>query len=257
MGTIFKTMIVTSLRDKITLFYSILFPVLILIGLGYYVDNEDYIPRLLTGVIVLSSLFWGVSGIAFQVFGQRTRGVYKLLKVTPLPTMHFILLMAAARTILGIGINLLVLFVGIVLFDIAISPNELLGAISVMFIGILCFTCLGFFISNFANNEGQINMISNLFFLPMIFGTDTFYSLENAPTWVARMGDFFPLGYYTKALRIVIGIEESEQTTMALIIILLGFTLLLLILATVTFKWEAQSQVDLKKGSKGKEGLSS
>lgn len=247
MITIFRTMLVTSIRDKITLFYSIIFPIVLLIGLGYYFDNVAYHPRLLTGVIALSSLFWGLSGIAFQVHGHRSRGVYKLLKLTPFSTFRFILLIAAARTVLGIAINLLVLLIGALLFDIAVSPGEVLWAIGAMLIGILCFTCMGFLISNFANNEAQINMISNLFFLPMIFGSDAFYSLDHAPDWVVKMGELFPLGYYLNILRAATGLGASDQSVYVSILVLIVYVFGLLLLAALTFKWELNAEIRLKE----------
>lgn len=245
MTTIFRTMLITSLRDKITMFYSVIFPIALLVGLGYYFDNPAYSPRLVTGVIALSSLFWGVSGIAFQVHWQRSRGVYKLLKLTPYPTISFIFLMTAARTLLGILINLAVLAAGVLLFDVTVTFGALLGTIGLLFIGILCFTCLGFLVSNFANNEGQINMISNLFFMPMIFGTDTFYSLENAPEWVATMGNLFPLGYFVHGLRSVQGITSESPTGDILVLVI--YAIVLLIIAALTFKWETNGQVLMKK----------
>ncbi|MHC0039719.1 ABC transporter permease [Pseudoneobacillus sp. C159] len=249
MSTIFKTMLATSVRDKITLFYSVIFPIVLLIGLGYYFDNPAYTPRLLTGVLALSSLFWGVSGIAFQVHWQRSRGVYKLLKLTPFPTFQFIFLMTAARTVLGIIINLFVLGVGSILFKIAVAPMEVMVTILMMFIGILCFTSLGFLISNFAQNEGQINMISNLFFLPMIFGADTFYSLENAPAWVVKMGELFPLGYFLQGLRS--GLGMADESMIAPLLILAAYTIGLLLLSSLTFKYESSSnQIQFKKSRK-------
>lgn len=246
MMTIFKTMVVTSLRDKITLFYSAILPIGLLVGLGYYFDNPAYTPTLLTGVIALSSLFWGLSGIAFQVHGQRSRGVYKLLKLTPFPTVGFIFLMTAARTVLGIVINMLVLGTGAIFFDVTVSAGGIITAVGLMFIGILCFTCMGFLISNFANNEGQINMIANLFFFPMIFGADTFYSLENAPAWVVKMGELFPLGYYVHGLRSALGVSSEGMASS--VIILAGFTVVFLVLSALTFKWETNgSQIPLKK----------
>lgn len=248
MVTIFKAMMITSLRDKITLFYSALLPLGLLIGLGYYIDKESYIPTLLTGVIALSSVFWGVSGIAFQVHWQRSRGVFKLLKLTPYPTMGFIFLMSMARTVLGIGINFIVLAAGVILFDVGITVGAVLLLIVMIKLGTLCFTCLGFLISNFANNEGQINIFSNLLFFPMIFGTDTFYSLENAPGWVVKMGDLFPLGYYVHGLRSVLGTVNGSIANSMLIVTI--YTLALLILATITFRWESNSPMQLNRRKK-------
>lgn len=244
MKTIFRTMMVTSLRDKITLFYSIALPIGLLVGLGYYFDSESYIPTLLTGVIALSSLFWGVSGIAFQVHWQRSRGVFKLLKLTPYPIMGFIFLLTAARTVLGIAINLIVLLVGVITFDVTVSVSTLFIMLGVMLLGTLCFTLLGYSISNFANNEAQINIISNLFFFPMIFGTDAFYSITSAPDWVVTMGKMFPLGYYVHGLRSALG--TSNESIVYPIIILTIYTLALLILAAVTFRWESKSSITIK-----------
>ncbi|MBY0121513.1 ABC transporter permease [Bacillus sp. S/N-304-OC-R1] len=250
MKTIFRTMMVTSLRDKITLFYSIALPIGLLVGLGYYVDNESYIPTLLTGVIALSSLFWGVSGIAFQVHWQRSRGVFKLLKLTPYPIIGFIFLLTAARTVLGIAINLIVLLVGITVFHVTVAVSTIFIMLGVKLLGTLCFTLLGYSISNFANNEAQINIISNLFFFPMIFGTDAFYSITNAPDWVVTMGKMFPLGYYVHGLRSALG--TSNESIVYSIIILAIYTFALLILAAVTFKWEANSTAIKLKKLKGK-----
>lgn len=236
--TIFKTMLITSLRDKITLFYSIIFPIGLLIGLGLYFDSEAYKPVLLTGVIALSSLFWGVSGIAFQVLWQRGRGVYKLLKLTPYPTVGFILHMAAARTFLGMAINLLIFLAGILFLNIDVPLNKIPAMLAVLAVGTWCFTCLGFFISNLANNEGQVNMISNIFFLPMIFGSNAFYSLDNAPEWLITAGKAFPLGYLVAGLRECMGIETGGSYFGALLSLLL-FTAAFLLAAAVTFRWEA------------------
>lgn len=153
--------------------------------------------------------------------------------------------MTIARTILGIFINLLILATGMVLFEQSISVMEFFLGTIVMFIGILCFTCFGFLVSNFANNEGQINMISNLFFFPMIFGSDTFYSLENAPAWVVKMGEIFPFSHYLHALRASYGMTTDSLGKPLIILVL--YTIALLVLASFTFKWEANSHLQAQK----------
>lgn len=251
--TIFKTMVVTSLRDKITLFYSILLPIGLLVGLGNYFNNDEYIPVLLTGVLALSSLFWGVSGIAFQVYWQRSRGVFKFLKMTPYPIISFIFIMAAARAVLGIAINLLVLAIGILLFDVTVSIGSLFIMTAIIAIGTLCFTCMGILIANFANNEGQISMISNLFYFPMVFGAETFYSLENAPAWVVTMGEMFPLGYYVNGLRAALG--SSEQAITPFVLILVIYTMVLLIATALTFKYDTTSKLWTIQRKKKQSGI--
>lgn len=167
------------------------------------------------------------------------------MKLTPFPVIGFIFLMTAARTILGIAINLVVLFTGILFFNVAINLGQVLALLGMMFIGILCFTCLGFLISNFAHNEGQISIISNLLFMPMIFGTDTFYSLHSAPGWVVKMGELFPLGYYVHGLRSALGTSNMSFTGSVMILVI--FTFALLLLSAITFNQEGKGQIRLKK----------
>ena len=195
MITVFHMMLISFLRDKITLFWSLLLPIGLLFGFGYYYESEQYLSRLFIGVLSLSLLFWGVS-IAFHIYWQRSRGVYKLLKLTPFSITSFIFIMTGSRTILGIGINLIVLFIGKWILNISLTLAELLFMVGSMLLGLLCFTCLGFIIANLANNEAQISIISNIFYLPMIFGSDAFYSLINTPNWVCFLGNLFPFTYF-------------------------------------------------------------
>lgn len=237
LGIIFRSMLITSIKDKITLFYAILFPILLLIGLGLYFDTPAYHETLLLGTLALSTLFWGVSGIAFQVHQQRNRGVYKLLRLAPFPTLSFILTMTLARTVLGIGINGIVYIAGVLFLKQQIS---ILGTVSIfvlLTIGTLCFSCIGFFVANIAKNEGQINMISNLLFIPMLFGSEVFYSLDRAPEWVKVIGQCFPMDYLISGLQSALGNELNGHASG----IVLLFTCAWAFLAVLTFRWDEHS----------------
>lgn len=237
LGTIFRFMLITSLKDKITLFYSVLFPILLLIGLDFYFNSPAYHQTLLLGTLALSTLFWGVSGIAFQVHQQRSRGVYKLIRVTPLPTFAFILTMTLARTLLGLAINGIVFLAGVVFLKQSITFSSVLGVFSILALGTMCFSCIGFFVANLAKNEGQINIISNLLFLPMIFGSEVFYSLENAPHWVKVTGQLFPMEPFIKGLHSALG-SQSLFLPIGLIVV---FTCVWFVLAVITFLWNEQT----------------
>ncbi|WP_010272842.1 hypothetical protein [Paenibacillus senegalensis] len=43
--TIFAAMLSSALKDKITLFYSLIFPLVLFIGLGIYLDTPEYQER--------------------------------------------------------------------------------------------------------------------------------------------------------------------------------------------------------------------
>jgi len=236
--TVFRMMLVTSLKDKITLFYALLFPMLLMAGLGYYFESPEYRERLLVGVMAISTLFWAMQGVSFQVYGQRNKGVYKRLKLTPFPAVSFVLALTLARTLLGLAINAVILLIGAPAFGIAITLPGVILLLAMLVGGMFCFTCLGFLVVSFARNEGQINMLSNLLQIPMVFGSDAFYSLSAVPDWLARAGKCFPFAYF------VDGLQAAAKTDVrpwgVSMFILLGFALIILVLAALTFRWDPE-----------------
>ena len=237
---IFKSMLATSVRDKITLFYSLAFPLILMLGLGYYFNESHQQLQIVAGVTAISTIFWGMQGIAFQVHEQRNRGVYKLVKLTPMPLITFIIIMVLARTLIGVLINLIVWLTGVFLFHIDMTLLGFVSGLFLLIIGSLCFTSIGFVISNLARNEAQISMVSNFIQLPMIFMSEAFYSLKNAPEWVVLIGKLLPFEHYVKALH---GFMLGESG-----ILLTGFgvptiyLILALFISSLTFKWDANSE---------------
>ncbi|RCX16707.1 hypothetical protein DFP94_11154 [Fontibacillus phaseoli] len=90
MYTIFKTMLLGIVRDAHTLFWTILFPIAMLCGLGLYLDHPGYSERLLSGVLTMNVLFGSTMVTAFNVMAHRNRGVYKLLRTTPSLPPHLL-----------------------------------------------------------------------------------------------------------------------------------------------------------------------
>lgn len=239
---IFRSMIISSLRDKITVFYSLLFPLAVMIGLSIYMDNMD--ERILTGVTAIGTIFWGMQGIAFQVLYQRNKGVYKMLKISPLPIAHFIISMVLARTVLGVGLNMAVWTFGVLLFKISLSFSLIVGTLLLVTVATLCFTSVGFLIANLANNEGHINMISNLFQIPFILFSEALYPLSNAPGWIQFLSKLSPFNHYVKGLNA--GMKEAILQMGSAMLILLLYMLISVLLATVTFKWEEKLKTEYK-----------
>jgi len=250
--TVFRMMLVTSLKDKITLLYALLSPVVLMAGLGYYFDSPEYRERLLVGVIGISTLFWAMQGVSFQVYGQRNKGVYKLLKLTPFPIVSFVLALTLARTLLGLAINAVLLLIGALAFGISIPFFGAVQLLAMLVVGMFCFTCLGFLVVNFARNEGQINMLSNLLQIPMVFGSDAFYSLSAVPEWLARAGKCFPFAYFVDGLQAA---AQADTRPWGLsVLIVFAFALAILVLAALTFRWDPdhrETGFRLKKSAAG------
>lgn len=244
--TIFKSAVVISLKDKITLFYSLLFPMLLMIGLGFYFQDGQL--QIVCGITAISTIFWGMQGIAFQIHAQRNKGVYKLLKITPLPLFSFIAIMVLARTLIGVLLTIIIWGTGIAFFHIELTILALIYTCLFIIVGTICFTSIGFVIGNFARNEAQISVYSNMLQIPMIFMSEAFYSLERAPQWIVMIGKLLPFDHYVRAMN---GILTGEINMLLIsFAILIAYTLFAFVISVRSFRWEdAPIQKKRNKGS--------
>ena len=192
-------------------------------------------------MLAVSTLFFSLNGIAFESLYQRNSGVYKLLRATPYRTITFIMNLTASRSIVAFLSCVLVIVVGVLVFGIAVSWQSVLLLLPGLVLGTLCFTFLGLTISNLVQNENQVAMLNNIVTLPMIFSSATFYSLSNAPAWVKAIGHVFPFSYLLDGEHAAFAGNVAGIVFPSLI--LLGFTVLSLLLAFVTFRWDPNATV--------------
>jgi ABC-2 type transport system permease protein len=241
MLTTFRTLLRGALRDRVSLFFAIVFPIGFLLVLGFVFPDPGYRRQLLAGMLAVSTLFFSLNGIAFESLYQRNSGVYKLLRATPYRTITFITNLTASRSIVALLSCVLVIVVGMLVFGIAVSWQSVLLLVPGLVLGTLCLTFLGLTISNLVQNENQVAMLNNIVTLPMIFSSATFYSLSNAPAWVKAIGHVFPFSYLLDGEHAAFAGNAAGIVFPSLI--LLGFTVLSMLLAFVTFRWDPNAPV--------------
>jgi ABC-2 type transport system permease protein len=240
MFTTFRLLFKGALRDRISLGYGIAFPIVIIAGLGTVFAAPAYRHLLLTGMLAVSVLFFSLQGIAFESLAQRNSGVYKLLRATPYHTFAFIWNLAAGRGALTLISSLLVLVFGALLYGFALSWLMIILLLPVLILGILCFSLLGLVASNLAQNESQVAIMTNTILgLPMLFTSEVFFSLASAPSWVRLIGKLLPLSHLIDGIRAAF--TGNPDSMLMPLLILSGYTLLALLLAVLTFRWDSQA----------------
>lgn len=243
MLTILTTMLRGILRDAHTIVWNIVFPVAMLIGLGLYFDTPAYAGRLMTGVLTTNILFSSAIVTAFYVMSHRNRGVYKLLRATPFPTLSFIAAMTGARTVLVWIVSIIVITISVMLLGVSITLGGAVLMVPVILLGTICFTAIGFIAANLSRDESNVNMISNVISFPMLFTSEAFYSLDHAPPWVRIIGQMHPFHYLVESMRVASSPEVSGAAIWSPLLTLTGFTTVCLLLAKLTFRWDAETPI--------------
>ena len=235
MKTIFKLTIKKAIRDPFLVFWSIFFPLVIVISLGLFFKMESYTVHILTAMSCVSVLAYSFMTTSFNVLSQRRRGVYNLLKVTPLPLYKYIISLSCAWVIISIISCLFVFLVCALFFKLEFSFVSILLFLPVIILASLLYIFISFFVSSLVKNNETASILYNIILMASMFLSDGYYSLYNAPNIVKILSKLNIFQYFLNAFRGAFYFDfHAYFIGMAVLLVCL---IIALILAVNTFRY--------------------
>ena len=233
-----------NLRNPSMVFWSIAFPTLWM-GLfgaiasepipGFEYEGLNLANFLLPGGIGLVIVASAFIGLPINLTTYREAGVLKRLRVTPLRTSTLALSFILSQFIFMV-LGILVLFiVGKIFFDVQVlgSWAALIGTI---ILGMITFLALGSAIGSVVGSWRTAAVVTQIFFIPMLFLSDLFMPISMFPDWLQPICKALPLTPLNTALRdIVYGVPLNELWRLW---IMAGWLVLGSIITLKLFKWE-------------------
>lgn len=235
MKTIFAITLKSALRDPFLLFWSIFLPVGGTIGLGMFIKQPGYPFQIMTGMMASGIFFYTFTTAVFTVFSQRRRGVYNLLRVTPMPLWKYICAISGAWVLVSLLCMLLVLVTGTLLFGLTISVLPVLMLLPMAFTAALGYVLLSFFVSGFCRTDLQASILTNIVSMPLLFCSSGFYAVDNAPVWFRTITRFNPFQWFVEGLRSALSF--NAQGWLISLALLAAVAVLALLLAVRTFQF--------------------
>jgi ABC-2 type transport system permease protein len=229
-------------RDKLTLFFTFVFPLVFLVVFGLLfghqsIDGRHFIDYTATGVMC-----WGVAnaamfGVAYTLIYWRNNDVLRLIRMTPtrLPTVigsRFLVavVVALAQAVLFISIATLPVF------GLNVSDRAVL-ALPGLLAGVAAFFAIGLMVGTFVKSAEAIGAIGNCIIVPMAFLSGTFYPISASPLWMQDLSRALPLQYMVQGTRGLISGTAGFSSALVPCAALLGFTVLFAGLAARYFRW--------------------
>lgn len=208
-------------RVKTALFFSMMFPVLLLIIFGsvFGGENSNYYYILLSGLVAMNVASVGLFSVAPVIISYHQSKSIKLLNVLPLNIVSYFLGLIANRVFMlwitiGVLAGLSTLFFGFVgdlLFYIRLLTGATLGVLFFSFIGLVL--VLYNIRMNGSDSETYKSFINIIFYI-MLFMSDTFYPTSQMNPALEFVLSLNPLTYVLAFFR--------EGDTIAFLILALG-----------------------------------
>ena len=159
-----------------------------------------YVDFLVPGILAMTIMQLGISGVAFGLVAAKQRGVLRRIMATPFPPRRFLAAQVVERLILAVVQTLILLGVAVLVFKVQVvgSLPELLA---VTILGSVVFLCLGFALAGWATTENQVAPLTQIVTLPQLFLSGVFFATDAVPAVVRPLTNLLPLTFLADALR--------------------------------------------------------
>jgi ABC-2 type transport system permease protein len=177
-------------------------------------------------------------GSAITLVSWRQNKLLRRLRLAPVRTSDVV----AARIGISVAIGLVQMAVFLLIarlpyFGLTLTHSWWM-AIPLVVCGILAFMSIGLFVGAVAKTQQAATSIANLIILPMAFLGGAFLPLDYAPQWVRDASYAMPLRYLVDGMQDVMARGEGPSAAFPAIGILLGFTLIVSLIAVRFFRWD-------------------
>ncbi len=164
--------------------------------------NLKYVDFLTPGILGMTIMQLGISGVAFAFVAERQRGVIRRIMATPIPRRNYMAAHVLQRLILAVVQVLILLAVAVFAFKVTVVGG--LGSLLlVAVLGAVVFLCLGFAVTGLLATENQAAVVTQIVTLPQLFLSGVFFSRDAVPAFLKPIADYLPLTFLNDALRAI------------------------------------------------------
>jgi ABC-2 type transport system permease protein len=191
-----------------------------------------FVPSILAMALMQLGVF-----SAIPLVEQREKLILKRLGATPLRRWTLVASNIVVRLLIALVQTVLIVAIGIALFDVAIIGSLLL-AFGFVVLGAVTFIALGYLIASFARTEEAANGITSVVQFPMMFLSGIFFPIAFMPAFLQPIAALLPLTYLGDALRQVMvgGVPYAPLWLDALV--LAGWLVVCFLISARWFRWE-------------------
>lgn len=251
-----RSQVVQFRRIPVALFFSLIFPLLLLLLFNTVIASGDSTVQTSAGEFPVRQFFVGslaafsaVSGtftnLANMIPIRRQEGVLKRWRGTPVPRWVYLGgFVGSAVVVAAVGV-VVMLTVGVVLYGTEVDPAKLPAAIVTFVIGVSAFSVMGVAVAALVRKPEAAPAVANVIILPMAFISNTFIPMDASemPRWLDLLSAALPLRPFVESLQAAFNpLVDAPGFQWSKLAIVAAWGLGAGLVAVRFFKWEPTAQ---------------
>ena len=203
---------------------------------GQQITTSTFYVPAISAFSIITATF---TNLAISVSFSRDAGVLKRVHGTPLPAWVYMVGRIIHSVLLSVLLVALVTTFGALFYDVDVPTTTMPAVLATLAIGAASFSALGLAMTAAIPNADASPAVVNGTILPLLFISDVFIPLDEAPDWLVVLGDIFPVKHLSTAMQTAFnpfttgsGFEWDDLAVIA------GWGVAGLLLAIRFFSWE-------------------
>lgn len=215
--------------------FTFAFPLMFLVLFNALFGQSQFFVPSIAAFSVISACY---TNVAISTSFARDQGVLKRKRGTPMPPAVYMLARVIHATAIGVLLVAIVAVAGTVFYDVPLPGKTMPAFLVALLVGAAAFSALGLAITAAVPNADAAPPIVNFSILPLLFISDIFVPSEQAPEWLTRIADLFPVKHYAQAMSSAFNPGQNSGWEPGHIAIVALWGLAGTLLAVRFFSWE-------------------
>ncbi len=194
-------------RTPVAAFFTLIFPLmfLFLFNTLFNFETEPGEPSIAQFFAPSLAVFAAASAtytnVGIRIAIARDEGILKRVRGTPLPPRIYMAGVVGSGIWIALLGTILMLAVGVLFYDLQIYGATLTAAVVTFMFGAGAFAGLGLALAALSPTGDTAPAIAQATILPLAFISNVFLDTGDAPAWIQRVGDFFPLKHFVTPMQ--------------------------------------------------------
>jgi ABC-type multidrug transport system permease subunit len=233
-----------TLRNRAALVFGYAFPLIFFFLFGNFMRNGNpgAASQIVAMVLSIGVLGAGFFGASLQAVMSREQNILRRFKVAPISPAPILVSAMVGSLVNYMPMAVLILVLAHRLHGMP-WPKELADLLVFTALGVVAFVSLGNVIAAVVNSMQEAQIVTQLFYMPMLLLGGATIPISVLPTWVQTISQFLPSTYFMSGMQNLARGRETLQDNLPAIGALLLAMAVGLLLSFKLFRWEKEEKM--------------
>lgn len=224
-------------RNPPAAFFTFAFPLLFMVVFNV-LFGEGAATFFTPAIIVFAVVTATFTNLAMSVAIARDQGILKRVRGTPLPSWAYLAGRIGHAVLIAFLLVLIVAGFGALAYGVDVPWDAMPAIALVLVVSAAAFSALGLAVAGMLPNADAAPAVVNAIVLPVLFISNVFVDMRNAPGWLDGLSHLLPVRHFADAMLALYGSGSAAGWPWLEVGVIAGWGLIGVVAALRFFSWE-------------------